>query len=372
MKTKLFLLLPALALAACSSSDDVATPTPDATRSAIDFKTFVNKGTRTAADITTDNITEFLVYAKLTPKSGVVQPADAVNFFRGVAKNTTTTPATWDYQDTQYWHTGIDYKFYAYAPLSVFGPNVANTDTDATHVGASVWKASEPSKVYVDNNTGETDILFAKAENTNVLPVGNDAVELTFDHALSKVDFEFRETFFSTADTKQGFTIHDLKLAHTWKSGTFDADALNAARPWTFNSNGGFTTFSYTMPTTLVKQVAAGADHNSVTSDYKYAIPAVYRQSSTAGGTDNRIVVSFQIDYYADYNGTVHTANIQKSISTDQVFEAGYYYHFVIELNENNIFNAFDPIQVKLKSVNPWNKPASGSIATLTPATAGN
>ena len=181
-----------LALTACNSDETVEM----AKGNAIGFKTFVNNSTRVATDATTTNLDAFKVWGLMNKDGNTGTPF--------VAKEVTKANGTWSYTPPVYWEKGYAYSFVALAP------NNAYTFTAPTAI--NTW-----GSLTFDNGAGETDLIYATAKQTTV--EGNTCpldVNLTFNHMLSRVRFQFENGMLDGSK----LTVSDVKINDAYTSGT--------------------------------------------------------------------------------------------------------------------------------------------------------
>ena len=156
-----------LALTACNSDETVEM----AKGNAIGFKTFVNNSTRAANDATTESLKSFKVWGLMNDCNQTGTPF--------VAKEVTKSNGTWSYQTPVYWEKGYAYSFVALAPNDTYtftAPTAINT-----------W-----GSLTFENGNGETDLIYAAAKQETVAAnVCPPSVNLTFNHMLSRVRFQF-------------------------------------------------------------------------------------------------------------------------------------------------------------------------------------
>ncbi|WP_443982847.1 fimbrillin family protein [Xylanibacter rarus] len=194
MKKNLFLIGLAamgLALTACNSDETVEM----AKGNAIGFKTFVNNSTR-ATDTEESNFTAFKVWGLMNKGTQTGTPF--------VAKEVTNANGTWSYTPPVYWEKGYAYSFVALAPNDAYeftAPTAINT-----------W-----GSLKFNNGTGETDLIYATAKKETVEGNGCPApVDLTFNHMLSRVRFQFENGMLDGSK----LTVSDVTINDAYTSGT--------------------------------------------------------------------------------------------------------------------------------------------------------
>ena len=235
-----------LALTACNSDETVEV----AKGKAIGFKTFVNNSTRAANDVTTDNLDAFKVWGLMNKGDQTGTPF--------VAKDVTKANGAWSYAPPVYWEKGYAYSFVALAPN--------NTYTFTAPTAINNW-----GSLTFENGTGETDLIYATAKQTTV--EGNTcpaAVNLTFNHMLSRVRFQFENGM----DDGSVLTVSNVKITDAYTSGTATLAEQLTVNSWTPGQETGALEFGG----------ADAMDKNAKKeTGHKYMIPATkdYKLSFT-------------------------------------------------------------------------------------------
>ena len=235
-----------LALTACNSDETVEV----AKGNAIGFKTFVNNSTRAANDVTTDGLEAFKVWGLMNKDGQTGTPFDG--------KDVTKENGTWTYTPPVYWEKGYAYSFEALAPNDAYtftAPTVINT-----------W-----GSLTFENGAGETDLIYAAAKQETV--AGNTcpaAVNLTFNHMLSRVRFQFEN---GMADGSV-LTVSNVKINDACTSGTATLAEQLAGLTWAPGQGTGALEFG--------NAAAMEKDAKEATA-HKYMIPATktYKLSFT-------------------------------------------------------------------------------------------
>lgn len=226
-----------LALTACNSDETVEV----AKGNAIGFKTFVNNSTR-ATDVTTTSLESFKVWGLMNKGDKTGTPF--------IAKEVTKENNTWSYAPPVYWEKGYAYSFVALAPNNVYtftAPTAINT-----------WGSLE-----FNNGTGETDLIYAAAKQETVAANGCPApVNLTFNHMLSRVRFQFENGMLDGSK----LTVSDVKINDAYTSGTATLAEQLAGLSWTTGQTTGALEFS---GAAAMEQQNAKAE-----TAHKYMIPA--------------------------------------------------------------------------------------------------
>lgn len=294
-----------LALTACNNDETVEV----AKGNAIGFNTFVNNSTR-ATDANNDNFTSFKVWGLMNKGEQTGTP------FVGV--DVTKAEGAWSYGTPVYWEKGYSYSFVALAPNDAYtftAPTVINT-----------W-----GSLTFDNKTGETDLLYATQKQGTV--EGNTcppAVNMTFNHMLSRVRFQFKNGM----DDGSKLTVTDVKITDAYTNGTATlAENLNALT-WTTETTTGNLAFDNA-------ETVGFAQSEFCTTGHKYMIPA-----------EKAYNVTFTVT--REYNGVTDSYNHKVTLPVTTMTQ-GLSYQFVAEFTSNNIDpdNELCPIKFTA-TVNDW------------------
>ena len=293
-----------LALTACNSDETVEM----AKGNAIGFKTFVNNSTRAANDVTTDNLGAFKVWGLMNKGEQTGKPF--------VAKDVTKENGAWSYNPPVYWEKGYAYSFVALAPNNAYtftAPTVINT-----------W-----GSLTFNNGNGETDLIYAAAKQETVPANGCPApVDLTFNHMLSRVRFQFENGMLDGSV----LTVSNVKINDAYTSGTATLAEQLANLSWTPGQATGALEFG---------DAAAMVQDAKEATAHKYMIPATKAYNLTFTVTRVHHGVT---DVYN------HTVTLPETTMTQ-----GLSYQFVAKFTAENINpdEELCPIQFTAK-VNPW------------------
>ena len=294
-----------LALTACNNDETVEV----AKGNAIGFNSFVNNSTRTT-DANNDNFTSFKVWGLMNNGTQTGTP------FVGI--EVTKTNGAWSYTTPVYWEKGYAYSFVALAP------NDAYTFTAPTEINK--W-----GSLKFDNKTGETDLLYATQKQGTV--VGNtcpNAVSLTFNHMLSRVRFQFKNSMLDGSK----LTVTDVKITDAYTNGTATLAEGLAELNWVADATTGDLAFSNATDTKIIKDATC-------TTGHKYMIPA-----------KKAYKVTFTVT--REYNGVIDSYNHEVTLP-ETTMTQGLSYQFVAEFTSNNIDpdNELCPIKFTA-TVNDW------------------
>lgn len=235
-----------LALTACNSDETVEM----AKGNAIGFKTFVNNSTRVATDATTTNLNAFKVWGLMNNGTQTGTPF--------VGKEVTKGTVGWSYETPVYWEKGYAYSFVALAPNDAY---TFNAPTAINNWGSLTF----------DNGAGETDLIYATAKQETV--AGNTCpspVDLTFNHMLSRVRFQFENGM----DDGSVLTVSNVKITDACTSGTATLAEQLAGLTWAPGQETGALEFG---------NAAAMEKDAKEATGHKYMIPATkdYKLSFT-------------------------------------------------------------------------------------------
>ena len=210
MKKIFFAIFAVAALASCMQDEIVSFDKGDA----IAFNNaFVSNATKALdPSTTTTSLNSFYVYG--TTK-GDETTATVVNIYPGV--EVTKDGTVWNYLSdyTQYWIADNTYNFAAVAGVA----DKTAVTPDENGMPATIDYTAD----------GETDLLYAEANEIKGKESGNDAVAFTFDHLLSKVKFTFTNE--SGASSNPGYTykVTDIQIIGLGKEATCDVTNYTAA-----------------------------------------------------------------------------------------------------------------------------------------------
>lgn len=311
MKKNLFLIgLAAIGMLFTSCSNDETVEVAK-NQNGIQFKSFVNNSTR-ATDLTTNNLTDFQVWGIMKKDNQIGKP------FVGTQVN--KAGGAWSYGTPVYWEKGYQYSFVAVAPSGVF----EMVEAPANY--------QDYGKVKFNNGRGDTDLLWAFNDKGLVTWEGDvcpAAVDLTFNHMLSRVRFNF----VNAMDDGSLLTVKDVTITNACTDGTVQLIADNAGLEWA--AEGGAALLFDDAAETGFAQDA------SCTTGHKYMIP-----------TTKAYNVTFKVE--RAHNGVVDTYNHTVAL-TEMEMESGKSYQFKAEFTAQNINpdGALCPI-VFTADVNEW------------------
>lgn len=311
MKKNLFLIgLAAIGMLFASCSND-ETVEKAKNQNGIQFKSFVNNSTR-ATDLTTANLTNFQVWGIMKKDNQIGKP------FVGTQVN--KAGGAWSYGTPVYWEKDYQYSFVAVAPADKFEMEVAPA------------AYQDYGKVKFTNGTGETDLLWA-AKDAGLVTWEGDAcpapVDLTFNHMLSRVRFNF----VNAMDDGSLLTVKDVKITNACTEGSVQLIAANAGLAWTASGDAALL-FDNAAETGF-------AQNATCTTGHKYMIPAnkAYNVTFVVERAHNGVVDTYE-----------HSVNL-----TEMQMESGKSYQFKAVFTSQNVNpdGALCPIVFE-PTVNDW------------------
>ena len=311
MKKNLFLIgLAAIGMLFASCSNDETVEVKKNTND-IQFKSFVNNSTR-ATDLTTANLVDFQVWGMMKKGDQIGKPF--------VGTKVTKAGGVWSYGVPVYWEKGYQYSFVAVAPADAFVMEAAPADYQ------------DYGKVKFNNGEGETDLLWAAKDKGLVSWEGDQcpaAVDLTFNHMLSRVRFNFENGM----DDGSLLTVKDVKITNACTEGTVQLIDADAGLAWAASGDAALL-FDDAAETAFAQNAAC-------TTGHKYMIPA-----------NKAYTVTFVVE--RAHNGVVDTYN-HTVLLTEMQMESGKSYQFKAVFTAQNINpdGALCPIVFEA-TVNGW------------------
>ena len=215
---------------------------------AISFDSFVGNATKAdpSYNESTKPLEAFKVWAFMDETAGNVFDAEVVTNNGGV----------WGYQNLQYWYPKHTYYFAALAPVKAdahWSVNVATDDAKAIYGLGTVS---------FTNEDGTEDLLYAKAkvptpaDAATLANNGMPAVEMDFQHLLSKVKFTFHNGFNANNTTVQ---VTNVTMTAP-KVGTIDLAQQNYATEWVLDNETITLAFGDVAGALALRASAAAAD----------------------------------------------------------------------------------------------------------------
>ena len=310
---KLFVSIIAVAaLAACAKEEIVSLDNGET----IQFgNAFVENATRaTDKSYSGDkDLAAFNLYGTVSSTNGTI------NIYNGCEVTGSVGTAVWTCPVNQYWIAGANYAFAAVADGTV-----ATTDTNGMPLTLTCNTA-------VDANNVQNDLLYATAAATGQ-PSGNDEVNFTFSHLLSKAQFTVK----SNTENGYYYSVKNIQINH-YVNGTYTI----ANESWVGTGEKANTAFGN------IEKVTKTAT-NGLTCEYqRLLIP-----------TTDDFTVSFTVELWND-NGDADdvllaTQGYTKTVSQDLV--KGNAYDFKLSLSVGEL------IQFTVTTAPTWADPTGFDV----------
>ena len=253
MKKLLFVALAAVGMTACVQNEELAVAGGNV---AIAFdNAYVYNPTRNAnPTTTTESLEAFDVWAYMDEVAGTVLTDE----------NVTKVGGKWGYASLQYWMPKHTYYFAALAPMD--SANV--TETLATGEAAKLGLGT----IAFTNVDGTEDLLYAKKyvstpELKDLTEKGMDAVNLQFQHLLSKVKFTFKNGFLTD---NMKVVVENVEMSAP-AAGSIDLAQADYAEDWNLGADSNGETVR-TLNFGNVAELAATA--SAATANERLTIPA--------------------------------------------------------------------------------------------------
>lgn len=244
---------------------------------------------------------------------------------------------TWSYGTPEPWVTGKEYEFAALAPSGI--------------TGAAYDYSNKYSFGPVNANAStQTDYMFATVREN--VPAMSKSVNLTFNHTLSKVDFNFVPKTEAPdnwpSDVK--IKVTSVKLSGVLPTGSCEiTNAATESPTITWKDQNG-TTVEFTDATGYETTYLSGSSTLAGPSTAWLVIP------QTDG--DRKVTVTCDI---TDEAGVILNSGVSASADIDNEWVANTYYTYTIKIGTNiagtNPFITFD-----VTSVSGWNTDITNSI----------
>ncbi|MBR5196982.1 MAG: fimbrillin family protein [Alistipes sp.] len=290
---KLFVAVLAIAgLVACNNEETVLVKG----NAPIAFDSFVENATRANdPSTTTASLDAFDVWAYMDELAGTVF----------VGEDVTKRNGEWSYQNTQYWVPGHDYYFTAIAPMN-----------------SENWSYNQVEKtIEFTNVDGSEDLLFESVVAEDVTSE-QSAVNLAFEHLLSKVKFTFVNGFL----TDNAFVKVEAVKMVAPNTGVYDI----ASESWT----------------------VAGSE------TYSFGDVAKLGMAEKAAAAEERLTIPAAADYTVTFKATLYMGEVEAMSQEFEVavknvlLEKGKAYNFVAEVNPDSF--KLKAIEFDVVTVNEW------------------
>lgn len=325
MKKSLMMLgAAAMVLASCTQNEVMEV----AENRAIKFdNAFV--GNVTKADIANDkSFTKFYVFgdAKLT-SGGEYHDVFTNDEVTGTWTSGTPSTATWTAKEA-YWEASSTYKFAAYSNGNNKHDKVTYSPTDGSEV-----------LTFTDYTAGDNDLVAAinNTITTTADVTSQDAVGLTFEHLLSKVQF----TMQTTAGVEYTVKVNSIKFSAIQTTNA----TYNGTVTWT---TAGKPTAEYSYDVEEMTDITGGAK-----TSVKYVIP-----QSCASITATIALTISGPGIPADKQENTVTASMEFSkgngAGTANTWEPGFSYNYIAVIEPAKIIDGLKVIEFEVDAVDGW------------------
>lgn len=260
----------ALSFVSCASDDDFSGVEMQKNDREIRFAAAAEM---TRADVTTNNLTTFNVYA-------YTGTATSPKVFMDNVTVTKSATHVWTYSPVSYWPAKESVDFYAFAPAEWIG------------------SATPVVPIPYDNVGGQTDIVYAVNPNLTGNTGSNAQVLFNFKHALSKVIVKL-----SSTNTSLQVKVTNVALANIATKGNFHFPGLSTSGTVTPNSIGQWTdqntgsTYLYHMSQAPDDVITLNSTPNDMSGDDlelggpKYLLPQALTWNHNGSGSDTYLTV---------------------------------------------------------------------------------
>ena len=314
---RIFVAIMALgALVSCSKDELVSV-----NRQAIQFgNAFVENSTR-ATDPTysgTASLTSFDVYGTVTGTAGTV------NIFNGdKVTGTISSSSVWSCANNQYWIDGASYEFAAVVDANGVTQGTYNMPTALTY-----------------NTSGQKDLLYATATAEGKAS-GNDKVDFSFSHLLSKAQFTVK----SNTEGGYYYSVKGIKV-NNFETGTYTiADETWAGATATDISFGNIE--KVTSTDTNGKTNATQMLLIPTTADFKVSFTVeLWNDKGTEATTDD-----------VKLSTVTYSGNTAKTVSQDLVKGNAYDFNLSLSVGEK--------IEFTVTEKPTWTPATGGTTVTL-------
>jgi surface protein len=369
-------------MTACSNDELLSVNT--ASGNAIAFNTHVDKSTRTT-DITSDNVGSFAkgfaVYGFTAAKKTGTDNAVTYTTYESIFDNELVKgDATngYSYDNIQYWEEGNRYRFHAIAP---YGYDEADDQKSLIRHWVLTTDTQNPEKATIEftniasttaNSTttysaaGEQDLVYAFNSVDAANASGNDKVDFSFSHLLSRVKFSINGV--DNNPTNVSISVKDISIKQAGATGSItitnksgdnvlanSTSTTVADEAWTINSRADLpfgaakAVISTKKPTEIVDDKKVEGDAvNSTETDHKYLIPEEATYKAT---------VTLELKAGVSATSLTHTYTYTKDIDLLPIeMEKGksYIYVLTVDVSGSSENSIVEPIIFNTKAVEAW------------------
>lgn len=309
-KNLLFFGVAALAFASCTQNEVL-----DVNESrAIGFDAFVGNNTRAVTDLTKDALEKFYVFGDYDEGASIA--------FSNTEVNGSSTDGIYTPVNPAYWITGKTYQFGAYSDGNNGLTKGAQVSFDNGTLTISGYEVADTK-----------DLIAATAKVSNA--TGNDNVQLSFKHLLSKIKFTF-----STTAVPEAYKLEVTSITFEGtKTGAGCTFANNAITTEWSGANG-----TYTVPKLDDYAIEGG----KASTDEILVIPQA----------NNSITATITVKMIDEKSGTVlvESKEFTASLATasETVWKSGYVYNYTAEINPDKVNDQMKEILFTVTSVEGW------------------
>lgn len=349
-----------VSMTSCSLEEVVEQPAPQA----IGFSPFVGKPTKGVTEIVNPGtstggtpLSTFYVFGRYGASTGTYDKEVYNNAAVTVSSiNTDVGP-----DNVQYWVPNKYYKFAAYSD--------GNSQINGTDGNSPTVSFGTDGNITISNYSANTkDLILAMPGQVSTgatISSQPNAVQLTFNHLLSQVSFQFVGSGFPTGyKIKIEGLMFSVNNTATYTgpntSGSWDTPTTSATKSYSVNSGSSFAFGTET------KSDANFVIPQSYSSDIKATFKAtIYDNHDSEVATKDFETVSLL--------ATTAAANSGGTPSIPTQWVAGYRYQYNITINPNNMGNMY-PIEFTVTKVEGWQDKETNGYETgiNTPSTASN
>ena len=337
MKKTILAVLALASVVACNKSEVLEV----APQKAISFENpFINNSTKSEdPSWSADNMfTSFKVYGTLTNTATVTDATQATstNIFAGIPVTENEGVWSYDEQYNQYWISGNTYNFAA----------VVANDANATTVSNVAGKTIGMPVSLSYNAKTQDDVLYAKSEE--IVSDGDDShVNFTFNHLLSKVKFNFTNTY-----TIDGYTVKvsNIQILNPYKTAT-------VTFPNTWSAQAIADDFALNFGNADVKADGA-SDTNALIPNNNSTYSSTYERLLIPGTQELNIAFDVEV-YQGSFLTDKYSYTSTNPVEVDVTLQPGYCYNFNAEIGKELKLITFD-----VKGINAWT-PNDGQNVTV-------
>ena len=256
----------------------------------------------------------FGYYNSSTTDHSVSEPSFDANLFNNERVTCPKDGADWTYTPLKYWPAQGHIDFYAYAPFET--GKTLNKKTSATPT------TTTPTFDFTvaDNVAGQTDLLWANAENQTKEKNSSNKVKFQFAHALSRLGYtvKLKEASYESVAT---ITLKRIVLAGSaneatkafYKEGTIDlSKAPSSEGLWT-NQSSDKQNFNWSSSDKTLSNTGTKNPDN----EYLFVIPQKFK----TGSDQLYVIVEYTITYKDGSAKPTVSYKVSQQLSYD--FEQG-------------------------------------------------